>query len=133
MRAFETRRRGFVLLEVMVSVVILSAGVTLAMECITKSVDNAVLMENYTRAVMLAEAKMNELRQQVTFKRAADALDRGGRFGEEFEGFSYRAEVEEESFRDMIILRVEVTFSFGRKTKRYSLVSQAPMARPLEE
>ena len=124
---------GFVLLEVLVSVAILATGITVALECISNSVSNATLMEEYTRAVMLADARMNELQRKLMFKTAEEVGDLRGDYDEEFEGYTYEVEIEEESVRDMIVIRVAVSFPWREKGKTYVLMSQVPMARPLEE
>lgn len=86
--------RGFVLLEVLVSLVILSLGATAVLQSLRQSLTASRQAEIVNQAVMLAENLLEEV--QIS----PPASDRyQGDFGEDFEEFSYEMTIEDEDLR----------------------------------
>jgi prepilin-type N-terminal cleavage/methylation domain-containing protein len=85
------RRCGFVLLEVLISLVILGITVSTILRSFTLSLDAAVRTEIFNTATLLAQSMIDEI--QIS---PPGNGDYEGDFGEAYEHYSYRLTLEDE-------------------------------------
>lgn len=88
MVAMRSRQSGFTLLEVVIAVAIIATGffAVYSLHIQTLAVSNSVRF--YTRAPLLAQAKMAELEPKLQ-----DLSDESGDFGEDYAGYAYTVTV----------------------------------------
>jgi len=119
------QRPGFTLLEVVVASAILAIGTVAVLEAITRSLQAGQMSHEHTRAVMLAEGKMAELR-------SLPQLDSGaleGAFAGEIAAppsspdYRWRAEVQDTGEDAPALVRVTVYWESGRHTREVSIDS----------
>jgi len=132
-RAFGGTAWGFVLMEVLVSVAILSVGITVLLQSIISSLDANRLTQEYTRAIFLAESKMWDLEHQYAFKEDMDTGDSYGDFDPPFHDFGWRTEIEAMDEEVEYSLRVKVTWVHRSIEQEYALESLVPMRRKEED
>jgi len=77
---------GFTLLEIMVAMAILAIALTLVIEIFAGGVRAAWLSREYTKAVFLAQEKMEELRLRDTFSPGIESGELEG-------GYTWKAEI----------------------------------------
>jgi len=117
-------RGGFTLLELMVAAVILAVGLVAVLEAITRSLQCGRLNREHTRAVLLAEAKMAELR-------SLPQLETGnleGSFAEESAvpsgtEYHWRAEVLSSEEAAPLLVRITVYWLSGTQRREVTIES----------
>lgn len=85
------RRRGFAMIEVILTLLILGLAIAAFMRSFTQSLDSAKRMEVQTQAVFFAEQLMGEF--EITPPQEGDET---GGFGDAYKAFSWTTEVEYE-------------------------------------
>lgn len=79
---------GFTLLEVVICVVIIATGFIAVYSLHLQTLRSSHDIRFYTKAPMLAQQKISEISSNLN-----DASDSEGDFGEDFEGFAYKATI----------------------------------------
>ncbi len=127
------KRKGFTLLEVMVAMTILAMALTILLGSISSGVIYSGNSRDVTIAAFLAQQKMTELERERDM--IAANSEESGNFEDEFERFSWRYTVEEDtSVEDLSAmlgvefpfepLKVEVTVTWNQGDNEKSFVLQ---------
>ena len=118
------RAYGFTLLEVMVSVAIMSIVLVSVYRLHSQSLTMNTEARFYTQAPMLAQSKLSEMEAGEN----ADFSDASGDFGENFPGYSWNINVDDvdiealgETSKDL--KKIDVTVSFNENEYVYHLRS----------
>jgi general secretion pathway protein I len=116
------RRDGFTLLEVMVSVAIMSIVLVSVHKLHSQSLTMNTQAQFYTQAPMLAQSKLSEMEADSESDYANDSGD----FGENFPGYTWEVAVEEialealgETSQDL--KKIDVTVSYNENEFIYNL------------
>jgi len=123
------RTRGFTLIEMTVSVVLLAIGAVAALSCIASGTNAVAVSAEYTTATLLAGQKMAEARQQ------ADSLTGGeqqGEFGEQYPGYSWVRSAEATEFDGLFKITLTISWRSGmaRRTAAFVTYQRATSAMP---
>jgi prepilin-type N-terminal cleavage/methylation domain-containing protein len=121
--------RGFALMEVLVSVAILSVGITLLLESIITSLDSNRITQEYSRAIFLAETKMWQLEKEYAYKEDMTTGESTGYFDPPFHQFDWETEVQEEDRLVEYHLRVTIRWKHRDRDQEFTVRSLAPMRR----
>ena len=113
------RRRGFTLLEVIVSLVVLTAGLVTIMEAFTVGLKASAAAERRTVATMLLQDKMEEIKKESQLAVGSDQGD----FGDNFADYKWQADLSETSIAGLLHVAVTVSWSEGRRTNELALVT----------
>jgi prepilin-type N-terminal cleavage/methylation domain-containing protein len=114
-------REGFILIEVLVTVVILSIGLTLITRSMMMSLQALDVIEQYMRGYLLLERKILEL--EIGGVIEAD-LDIEENFSEPYEEFRYRLEtqnIDEDGLLNQV--RLSVDWPTKRERRQISIVT----------
>lgn len=114
------RLRGFTLLEVLVSLAILSATLVLAFQVISGAIAAQERSEGWTRAICLGEEKMREVLPEFP-----EVQETEGTFPEPNEVYSWKLTVRQALHEDAREVHVEVAWGppGGRETLTVSGIS----------
>lgn len=115
------KRKGSLLLEALLTVVILSVSITLIIQSMTSSLRASVYSADYTKAALLMENKMFELLQDG-FIESGRRVE--GSFDKPFEKFRYLVTTKAESRESLSKINnvdMEITWNTGSKENRISL------------
>jgi Tfp pilus assembly protein PilE len=115
-------RRGSILIEVLLSVVILAVSLTVVLRSLFVSLRSVRFSSDYTQGLLLSENKMFE----YFHEKPAEDFIKEGSYEEPFEHFSYRVEVKElDSQEKNSIRRIDLTTFWlsGKNVKEISLAS----------
>jgi len=122
--ASEKFKSGIVLLEVLISITILSAGLTLVIRSFISSLRASVNTVDYSTAVILAENKLNEYVQNGL---PEDFSGEKNEFESPFEKFSYEIEAEEidsdAAFDSLNEVTLKVSWQTRRREKSVNLTT----------
>jgi general secretion pathway protein I len=118
----QKRRAGFTLLEVMVSVAILSIVLVSVYKLHSQSLTMNTEARFYTQAPMLAQSKLSEMEASSESVFSNDF----GEFSENFPGYAWKVEVEEISIEALGEIsqdfkKIDVTVSYNENEFVYSL------------
>ena len=118
----QKRRSGFTLLEVMVSVAILSLVLVSVHKLHSQSLTMNTQAQFYTQAPMLAQSKLSEMEAYPESDYANDS----GEFGENFPGYSWEVAVEEIALEALgeisqDLKKIDVTVSYNENEFVYNL------------
>ena len=121
---FLRQSKGSFLLEVLLTVSILSVSLTVIVQSFFSSLRAAVYVSDYSTAMILLENKMNDLRQEGFIESPAKE---SGVFPSPFERFSYHLEAENVN-NDMIAgglneVKVNVSWLSGKKRNAVSVTT----------
>ena len=116
------RAYGFTLLEVMVSVAIMSIVLVSLYRLHSQSLTMNTEARFYTQAPMLAQSKLTEMGAGED----AEFTDNSGEFGENFPGYTWKVSVEDVEIEALgeisqDLKKVEVTVSFNENEYVYNL------------
>ena len=109
-------KKGILLFEVMLTVIILSVGLTLILRSFSTSLNAAKSAQHYTTATLLIEDKMWELENEG----AIDAdLNEEGQFPEPHQGFNWQLETKDKPIQGQTgklnEVRLTVFFQEGKR------------------
>jgi len=107
------KNKGFLLLEVMVSIGILSIGLVLVLGSFMRSIRAMELSEDYFRAGLLLEAKIYEVLNSDIEEGLSEGVFTD--FGNRFSWNSNVENLEEEGFEDISEVTLEVSWDQGNK------------------
>jgi type II secretory pathway pseudopilin PulG len=125
------RRRptgGFTLLEAIVSVAVMGIGQVAVLEAYGAAMRLSLQDENLTTATFLARGKMEEVLKERYLTAGTDKGD----FGEEFEGFTWTAEIADSPVEGLETITVTVTWNVRSLSDELVLTSAAPRREPTE-
>lgn len=113
---------GFLLLEVMVAISLLSVGLVLVLRTFSTSLQTLRTSQNYTQAVLRLEEKVWELEEKAREFEILPA-ERDGTFGDEDEKFKW--ELQTTKLEDIVLHEATllVRWQEGRRGKSVSLVT----------
>lgn len=120
---------GFILMEVLVSVAILAAGVTVLLESIISSLDANRLTQEYSRAIFLAETKLWEMERKYAWQIGQETGESSDHFAPPFQDYSWRTEVESEDSAVEYRIKVTVLWMHRGREMDYSIELLVPMRR----
>jgi type II secretion system protein I len=111
----KTHIRGFTLLETLLSLSIFSIAIITIIEGVTLHLRAENLAENTTRAVVLAQNVVNEIRYTDTF--ADETKD--GKFEGDDNNFSWLYEMKERDAGDLYDLKVVISWKDGMMEREH--------------
>ncbi len=104
------QRQAAILLEVLVSLGLLTFGLSVVGMRIRYALDSARLMNTWSRGILLADAKMAELQAgAVKFKTTDDELK--GYFGVRYPGYSWRIRIKPTQTTDLFFVTLHIGFN----------------------
>jgi len=118
-KRFSPLEAGFTLVEMIVAMVLLAAGITAALGGVSSVIETQRLSEEYTKAALLAQSILTEVEQ-------VDGLIEGtdqGDFGEQYPGWRWEREVVEAESEGLLQVTVVVYWTSGRRERSFSLVT----------
>jgi type II secretory pathway pseudopilin PulG len=121
-------KSGFLLIEVLVSVLIMSIALAALLDSIRTSIDANAIAQEMTRAIMLTQQKMWEMETTFLWKTEEAAYQDEGQFKEN-PTYHFKVDVEPNVDRSEIVLIVTVSWLHKRIPKSYNLVSVVPLER----
>jgi prepilin-type N-terminal cleavage/methylation domain-containing protein len=124
-----TERRGFTLLEAIVSVAIMSIGLVAVIEAYGAAMRLSLQDEYLSTATMLASGKMEEVLKETYITAGSDHGD----FGDEFEAFTWTVDIADSEIEGLETITVTVSWSVAGKDDELTLVSAAPYNEPEEQ
>ena len=113
--------RGFTLLEVMISLVIIATAFIVLLHSRNQSILMGDYARHMTEATLLSSQKMAEIEQEDF----PDTGEEEGEFGEEHPGYRWRSEVVETPLETIREVRVSVLWGEGTGERSVDLVSYA--------
>jgi type II secretory pathway pseudopilin PulG len=127
----EPRRKaefGFLLIEVLISVLIMSIALAALLDSIRTSIDANAIAQEMTRAITLTQQKMWEMETTFLWKTEEAEYQDEGQFKKN-PTFHFKVDVEPDLDRSEIVLIVTVSWLHKRIPKSYNLVSVVPLER----
>jgi len=121
--------RGFVLMEVLVSVTILAVGVTVLLQSITNSLDANRLTREYTKAIFLAQKQLWKLEQQYAYEEEQPTGTTQGEFRVPFQDYAWKQTIRSVERQVEYQLKVTISWMHRNKEMQYSLETIVPMRR----
>ncbi|MFH1411842.1 MAG: type II secretion system protein [Candidatus Omnitrophota bacterium] len=106
-------KKGFTLIEILAAIAVVGLGIIPVMNTLPEGLKALRKTEHLTRDVMLAQQKMDELRDQILGTNASYGYSKSGGYGGSgtFTGFSgYRYSVTDDQGSDIRELTVDVWF-----------------------
>ncbi|HKS15942.1 MAG TPA: type II secretion system protein [Planctomycetota bacterium] len=113
-----TRRSGFTLIEVLVSLVVVTASLTIIAQGFLTGGRASVVSQNETIAAMLAESKMAELEAGILSTQMSDQ----GTFEPERPDFSWSLEPESTETTGLSKMTLTVTWKERNEDRTFTLV-----------
>jgi len=114
--------RGFTLLETIVSVAVMSIGLVVVMEAYAAAMRLSLQDEYLTTATFLASGKMEEVLKESAIVPGSDQGD----FGDEFEGYTWSADIEDSGIEGLETVTVTVRWNAAGLDDQLVLTSAAP-------
>ena len=107
-------KNGFLLVEVLITVVILSAGIMFLVKAFSTSLNSAKLAADYSKAVILLENKLTEFQLD---ERLNDGITSTGRSRGDFpEGFTWVSSLSaDQKFPDLAALKLTLSWAGNKK------------------
>lgn len=121
-----TQCRGFMLMEVLAAVIILTVVMVALTQSTIQSMNSASEMKDYTRAIMLAQHKMWELENEFSFTQKG-STSQDGTYLEPFDGYSWEADIKAEEGRLVFVVSLRIQWSFRQKDRWFNLTTEVPM------
>lgn len=121
-------RRGFTLLEVIVSLAVLSIGLVAVLEAYSAAARVSLQDEFLTTATFLAAGKMEEVLKEPYISTASDEGD----FGEEFPEYTWSVETTESDMEGLLVLKVTVEWEGPTGPDHLELTSAVVSRQPTE-
>jgi prepilin-type N-terminal cleavage/methylation domain-containing protein len=121
-------RRGFTLLEVIVSMAILSIGLVAVLEAYSAAARVSLQDEFITTATFLAAGKMEEVLKEPYITTGSDEGD----FGEEFADFTWTVDITDSEIEGLVIVTVRVDWEGPTGEDYLELTSAAVSQEPTE-
>jgi type II secretion system protein I len=115
------RRRGFTLLEVIVSLVVLTTGLVMVMEAFTVGLRASAAADRRTMAALLLQDKMEELKKEPLLTAGSDEGD----FGEDFADYNWRVDISETETPGLVHVEVTVMWEGRRGEDELGLITLA--------
>lgn len=119
-----TNRKGSLLLEALLVIIILSVSLTLIIQSFVSSLRGSVLSSDYSKAAILADNKMFDLMSRRSLDGACDEEDR---FAVPFDKFKYGVEVNNLSTdgvqKGLYEVLLDISWVSGQNTKKVSLAT----------
>lgn len=133
-RRASSGRDGFLLMEVLISVMILAVAMSVLIESIRNSISTTQLSGERTKAAYLAQQKMWEMEDLLYWKSGVGGYQRQDTFDNPNADFEWEVDVEDDEDLSEHIVTVRVTWEHGRgREKSYELVTVVPMDRDSEK
>ena len=120
-----TDKKGFTLVEVMVSVVVLGIGIASVLGLIGQATKAVTTARGVTIQTALARFAMVEIENKYWQKKAED-VDTSGDFGDEFPNYSYEVEIIEDIDEEVPALQevnLTVYWDRGKYKRPYTLTT----------
>ncbi len=121
-------RRGFTLLEVIVSMAILSIGLVAVLEAYSATARVSLQDEFITTATFLGAGKMEEVLKEPYITSGSDEGD----FGEEFAEFTWTVDITDSEIEGLVIVTVTVDWEGPTGEDYLELTSAAISQEPTE-
>lgn len=121
-------RSGFMLMEVMVSVIILAVVMTALMKATIGSISSTRETQLYSRGILLAQQKMWELENEYAYAENGELGRQQGEFSEEFPDYSWEAEIERDEDRLVYIIFLKTKWLYNEQERFFTLMTESPMA-----
>ena len=112
-----TRRRGFTLIEILLALIIFSAVIVAIIEGITLQLRAQQVAEDTSRAVMLAESIMDQIR----YEEFLSETEESGEFENANAGFSWEYQVAQADVENLWEVTVTVSWSDGAAERDHTL------------
>ncbi len=109
--------KGFSLLEILVAVAIISAGLIFMIKGFGNNLRLSGIGEDYTTAVLLAKQKMAEIELTGNFT----GIKKEGTFEPPFQRFSWKISFFPVKNKGFVIVKVKVTFTRGFEKREVTL------------
>lgn len=122
-------RGGFTLLEVIVSLAVLSIGLVAVLEAYSAASRVSLQDEFLTTATFLASGKMEEVLKEPYITSGSDEGD----FGEEFADFTWTVEATDSEIEGLVLVTVTVEWEGPTGQDYLELISAAVSRQPPEE
>ena len=123
------RRRGFTLLEVIVSLVLLATGLVMVMEAFTVGLRTSAAADRRSVAALLLQDKMEELKKEPLLTSGSDEGD----FGEDFEEYMWRVDISETDVPGLVHVAVTVSWMEPRGEDDLSIATLARGGQAVED
>lgn len=124
---------GFVLLEVLVSVAILSVGIAVLLQSIISSLDANRLTLEYSKAMFLAESRMWELEREYAFQEGMATGTSYGDFDPPSHAYSWKSEIESVDRAAEYRIQLTIEWMHRGQEQAYTLHTLVPMKRTRED
>ncbi len=123
LRIGSDQRSGFTLIEIMLTITILTVGIIGILRAYATSINALEVSRDTVDAVCLLKKKMAEIEQAAIEEGGISPGSSSGRFEDEFENFGWKLEVKTGSIEDLN----EVTLVVSRvgQPRKFSLVTYA--------
>lgn len=123
------RRRGFTLLEVIVSLAVMGVGLVAVLEAFSAGLRLSLQDEFLTTATFLAAGKMEEVMKETYITPGTDEGD----FGDEFPDFTWTVEITDSRIEELELVTVVVYWDVANRSDQLMLTTALPYNEPTEE
>lgn len=123
------RRRGFTLLEVIVSLAVMGVGLVAVLEAFSAGLRLSLQDEFLTTATFLAAGKMEEVMKETYITPGTDEGD----FGDEFPDFTWTVEIADSRIEELELVTVVVYWDVANRSDQLMLTTALPYNEPTEE
>ena len=123
------RRRGFTLLEVIVSLAVMGVGLVAVLEAFSAGLRLSLQDEFLTTATFLAAGKMEEVMKETYITPGTDEGD----FGDEFPDFTWTVEITDSRIEELELVTVVVYSDVANRSDQLMLTTALPYNEPTEE
>lgn len=123
------RRRGFTLLEVIVSLAVMGVGLVAVLEAFSAGLRLSLQDEFLTTATFLAAGKMEEVIKETYITPGTDEGD----FGDEFPDFTWTVEITDSQIEELELVTVVVYWEVANRADQLVLTTALPYNEPTED
>jgi len=123
------KNKGFLLLEAMMAVAILSVGMTLTLRSFSTAINVVRVSQDMVIAGNLMEQKVFELENSPVLRPGKDKGD----FGKDFDGYSWILETSELEDTDLNEVKLTVKWQSGKRSQSLNTVTYLASATENEE
>ena len=121
------RKSGFLLIEVLLAVTILTIALVGIMRAIIQATSSGREVQRYTRAVQLTQQKTWEIEDRYAYTNQETSEDDEGVYEEPLEDYSWEWEIESDEDRLVYIVSVKTIWHHNKKERTYTMMSEVPM------